>query len=225
MKKNLLGILAVLMVFALALTGCGQNGEQNAGATSPGDNSNAEVSDRDENPTVEEPEDDDKSDTNHNPEMRDGYYVYEVLGEEFLCETNVWDYIDKSAMTFDFGAMKSSLGLGSRDGNYVAGNLELNSPYLLAGSISEVNYNILAFTDDSHTKRRHEALYVIKYSPSSAAYREYSSKSDSNYGFTFDLIVLTVYGCEQLKEDLSMPPLNGHLAEYYDSQTMTYVLP
>ena len=33
-KKKLLGILAVLMVFALALTGCGQqSGEQNAGAT------------------------------------------------------------------------------------------------------------------------------------------------------------------------------------------------
>ena len=33
-KKKLLGILAALMVFALALTGCGQqSGEQNAGAT------------------------------------------------------------------------------------------------------------------------------------------------------------------------------------------------
>ncbi|WP_455391252.1 hypothetical protein [Frisingicoccus sp.] len=32
-KKSLLGILAVLMVIALALTGCGQQGEQNAGAT------------------------------------------------------------------------------------------------------------------------------------------------------------------------------------------------
>ena len=32
-KKKLLGILAVLMVFALALTGCGQQGEQNTGAT------------------------------------------------------------------------------------------------------------------------------------------------------------------------------------------------
>ena len=39
-KKSLLGILAVLMVFALALTGCGQQGEQNAGATgSEGQNS------------------------------------------------------------------------------------------------------------------------------------------------------------------------------------------
>ena len=36
MKKSLLGILAVLMVFALALTGCGQQGEQNAGATGSG---------------------------------------------------------------------------------------------------------------------------------------------------------------------------------------------
>ena len=44
MKKNLLGILAVLMVIALALTGCGQKGEQNAGATGSGDGNGASVS-------------------------------------------------------------------------------------------------------------------------------------------------------------------------------------
>ena len=42
-KKSLLGILAVLMVFALALTGCGQKGEQNTGATgSEGQNETVE---------------------------------------------------------------------------------------------------------------------------------------------------------------------------------------
>ena len=54
-KKYFLGIVAILMVIALTLTGCGQNGEQNVEATGPGDNSDAEVSDRDESPTVEEP--------------------------------------------------------------------------------------------------------------------------------------------------------------------------
>ena len=40
-KKRILGIVtAMLMVIALALTGCGQQGEQNAGATgSEGQNS------------------------------------------------------------------------------------------------------------------------------------------------------------------------------------------
>lgn len=37
-KKRILGIVtAMLMVIALALTGCGQQGEQNAGATGSGD--------------------------------------------------------------------------------------------------------------------------------------------------------------------------------------------
>ncbi|MBB5263420.1 uncharacterized lipoprotein YehR (DUF1307 family) [Catenibacillus scindens] len=45
-KKSLLGILAVLMVFALALTGCGQQGEQNTGATgSEGQNETVENGD------------------------------------------------------------------------------------------------------------------------------------------------------------------------------------
>lgn len=96
MKKSLLGILAVLMVFALALTGCGQQGEQNAGATdSEGRN---EAISNENNPAGEvtaEPEEPDVGEVdNRKPEMRDGYYVYEVDGVELLCETNIWDYID-----------------------------------------------------------------------------------------------------------------------------------
>ena len=51
MKKSLLGILAVLMVFALALTGCGQQGEQNAGAT--GSESRNEAISNENNPAGE----------------------------------------------------------------------------------------------------------------------------------------------------------------------------
>ena len=51
MKKNLLGILAVLMVIALALTGCGQQGEQNAGAT--GSESRNEAISNENNPAGE----------------------------------------------------------------------------------------------------------------------------------------------------------------------------
>ena len=98
MKKNLLGNLAVLMVIALALTGCGQQGEQNAGATSSesqngttavddGKNKGEVTAEPEETPDVGEVD-------NRKPEMRDGYYVYEVDGVELLCETNIWDYID-----------------------------------------------------------------------------------------------------------------------------------
>ena len=115
MKKNLLGILAVLMVFALALTGCGQNGEQNAGATGSGDGNGTSVSEPkkesvvDEEPTVdigEKPDGSDamalmawyyKRDKSYIETVEkdtDGYYHYAVGDKELLCKTNVWDFIE-----------------------------------------------------------------------------------------------------------------------------------
>ena len=230
MKKSLLGILAVLMVFALALTGCGQQGEQNAGATgSEGQNStitdNGNANNGEATAEPEEPDTTMNGIGNRHPEMRDGYYVYEVLGEEFLLKTNVWDFIDEDAKTFDFGGMKNSLGLGVLDGNYIAGNRALSTPYLVAGDVSEVCFLVNVCTDESITKVDHKVEYTIKYSADSSASREYALKSDSRYGFTFDLIVLTTYGCEHLKDDLSDLPLGDHLTEYYNEQRFVYELP
>lgn len=97
-KKRILGIVtAMLMVIALALTGCGQQGEQNAGATGS-ESQNGTTVDNGSNGEVEtEPDGIGASEdeaNNRKPEMRDGYYVYEVDGVELLCETNIWDYID-----------------------------------------------------------------------------------------------------------------------------------
>ena len=226
-KKGLLGILAVLMVIALALTGCGQQGEQNAGATGS-ESQNSTITDNDNANNGEataEPEDDVGKVNNRHPEMRDGYYVYEVLGEEFLLKTNVWDFIDEDAKTFDFGGMENSLGLGTRDGNYFLGNRALSSPYLTAGDVSEACFLIYVCTDETCTKVDQQVEYTIKYSADSSASREYASKSDSHYGFTFDLIVLTTYGCEHLKDDLSDLPLGDHLTEYYNEQKFVYELP
>ena len=230
MKKNLLGILAVLMVFALALTGCGQQGEQNAGATgSEGQNStitdNGNANNGEATAEPEEPDTTMNGMDNRHPEMRDGYYVYEVLGEEFLLKTNVWDFIDEDAKTFDFGGMENSLGLGVRDGNYFLGNRALSSPHLIAGDVSEACFLIYVCTDETCTKVDQQVKYTIKYSSDSSASREYASKSDSHYGFTFDLIVLTTYGCEHLKDDLSDLPLGDHLTEYYNEQRFVYELP
>ena len=227
-KKRLLGILAILMVIALALTGCGQKGEQNTGATgSEGQNStitdNGNANNGEATAEPEEPNVSIGADNRH-PEMRDGYYVYEVLGEEFLLKTNVWDFIDEDAKTFDFGGMKNSLGLGARDGNYFLGNRALSSPHLIAGDVSEACFLIYVCTDETCTKVDQQVEYTIKYSADSSASREYASKSDSRYGFTFDLIVLTTYGCEHLKDDLSDLPLGDHLTEYYTEQRI-YELP
>lgn len=229
MKKNLLGILAVLMVFALALTGCGQQDEQNAGATGSEsqngtitDNGNANNGEATAGP--EEPDTTMNDIDNRHPEMRDGMYVYEVLGEEFLCETNVWDYIDEDTGTFDFRAMRQDLGLF---GDYNISNRTLRGPGLKAGSPSEVYYDIVTFENEERIKAilSEEKLYRIKYSPSSYVGCEYVNKSDSRYGFTFDLIILTTYGAEQLKKGFDTLPLGDHLLDYYNEQNMTYELP
>ncbi len=116
MKKNLLGILAVLMVIALALTGCGQQGEQNAGATgSESQNGTTAVDDvKNEGEVTTEPEVSigekpdgsdamalmawyykrDKSYIETVEKDTDGYYHYAVGDKELLCKTNVWDFIE-----------------------------------------------------------------------------------------------------------------------------------
>ena len=214
------------MVFALALTGCEQQGEQNAGATDS--ESQNEAISNENNPAGEvttEPGDTDVGEgDNRKPEMRDGYYVYEVLGEEFLCETNVWDYIDEDTGTFDFRAMKRDLGLY---GDYNISNRTLRGPGLKAGNPSEVYYDIVTFENEERIKAilSEEKLYRIKYSPSSYVGCEYVNKSDSRYGFTFDLIILTTYGAEQLKKGFDTLPLGDHLLDYYNEQNMTYELP
>lgn len=120
-KKKLLGILAVLMVFALALTGCGQqSGEQNAGATGSesqngttavddGKNEGEVTAEPEETPTIdigEKPDGSDVIELMHWYQDRDaayiktvekdsdGYYHYKVGDKELLCKTNVWDFID-----------------------------------------------------------------------------------------------------------------------------------
>ena len=116
-KKRILGIVtAMLMVIALALTGCGQQGEQNAGATgSEGqnstitDNGNANNGEATTEPEVnigEKPDGSDamalmawyyKRDKSYIETVEkdtDGYYHYAVGDKELPCKTNVWDFIE-----------------------------------------------------------------------------------------------------------------------------------
>ena len=140
-KKKLLGILAVLMVFALALTGCGQQGEQNAGATgseSQGDNGSTGevVTTEPEEPTVdigEKPDGSDPLELMHWYYRRDkayiesvkkdssGYYNYKVGDKTLACKTNVWDFIDAKEglrgtyYVWRFEDMAESIGLTTAD--------------------------------------------------------------------------------------------------------------
>ena len=142
-KKRILGIVtAMLMVIALALTGCGQKGEQNAGATGSGDGNGTSVSESkkdsavDEEPTVdigEKPDGSDVIELMHWYQDRDaayiktvekdsdGYYHYKVGDKELLCKTNVWDFIDAKEglrgtyYVWRFEDMAESIGLYPSD--------------------------------------------------------------------------------------------------------------
>ena len=93
MKKNLLGILAVLMVIALALTGCGQsvktvnsesqstNNDESVSSDAPNNGENADSEapavepEKTPEPAMEAGDTHGENDeANRNPEMRDGYY-------------------------------------------------------------------------------------------------------------------------------------------------------
>ena len=118
-KKRNLGIIltALIMVIALALTGCGQKGEQNAGATGSGDG-NGSVSEPNYGPERGGESTEPEGDIGEKPDGSDvvklmhwyhdrdeayiktvrkdgsGYYHYKVGDKELLCKTNVWDFIE-----------------------------------------------------------------------------------------------------------------------------------
>ncbi len=102
MKKSLLGILAVLMVFALALTGCGQqSGEQNAGATGYESQNGTTAVDggKNEGEVTAEPEGPDVGQVDNRKPVQDtdGNYIYTITVDNVQTEVktciNVWDYI------------------------------------------------------------------------------------------------------------------------------------
>lgn len=149
-KKSLLGILAVLMVIALALTGCGQQGEQNAGATGSGDGNgsvsepNYETEKADEN--AEDIGGDDSSGETDNKmpaQDADGNYVYLITIDGIQTEiktcVNVWDYItsdapydhvDLNKMLSDLGWSVIEGGTGTGTFTYDNGNCIKITPWL-----------------------------------------------------------------------------------------------
>ena len=100
-KKKLLGILAVLMVFALAFTGCGQQGEQNVGATGSESQNGTTAVDggKNEGEVTVEPEGPDVGQMDNRKPVQDtdGNYIYTITVDNVQTEVktciNVWDYI------------------------------------------------------------------------------------------------------------------------------------
>lgn len=156
-KKSLLGILAVLMVFALALTGCGQQGEQNAGATgSESQNGTTAVDDgKNEGEVTAEPEGPDVGQVDNRKPVQDtdGNYIYTITVDGVQTEVktciNVWNYItdDTPYNRVDLPGMAESLGWRST-GTGVTGRLGLRFDredgiiVVLAGTYDSNDYNL-----------------------------------------------------------------------------------
>ena len=137
-KKGLLGILAVLMVFALALTGCGQqSGEQNAGATGSEsqneaigneDNSAGEVTtELEEKPGISQT-------CNQNPTKDvNCNYIYLITVDDVQTEiktcVNVGDYITDGTPydQVDLNQMLTDLGWNTFDGGTGVGTYTYNN--------------------------------------------------------------------------------------------------
>ena len=137
-KKSLLGILAVLMVFALALTGCGQqSGEQNAGAT--GSESQNEAIGNEDNSagevTTELEETPGISQTGNQNPTKDvnGNYIYLITVDDVQTEiktcVNVWDYITDGTPydQVDLNQMLTDLGWNTFDGGTGVGTYTYNN--------------------------------------------------------------------------------------------------
>ena len=203
MKKSLLGILAVLMVIALALTGCGQQGEQNAGATgSEGQNSTiTDNGNANNGEATAEPEEPADEADNRRPEMRDGMYVYEVDGTEVLCKTNIWDYIDGDVWhrTEMFEALgyerDDSIGVARSPGffRYVEDS-EFGKSQFTAFVTSPTNTN----SEDFIEYRYLNELHVGSYGHSIEVYVRcqqdtFATEKEDGPRTPIDIIVLTAY--------------------------------
>ena len=143
-KKKLLGILAVLMVFALAFTGCGQQGEQNAGATGSESQNGTTAVDggKNEGEVTAEPEGPDVGQVDNRKPVQDtdGNYIYTITVDNVQTEVktciNVWDYItdDTPYDHVDFKQMLSDLGWEAMPAGYGAAKFTRNDgSYTLIG--------------------------------------------------------------------------------------------
>lgn len=144
-KKKLLGILAVLMVFALALTGCGQqSGEQNAGATGSESQNGTTAVDggKNEGEVTAEPEGPDVGQVDNRKPVQDtdGNYIYTITVDNVQTEVktciNVWDYItdDTPYDHVDFKQMLADLGWEAMPAGYGAAKFTRNDgSYALIG--------------------------------------------------------------------------------------------
>ena len=204
-KKKLLGILAVLTVFALALTGCGQqSGEQNAGVTSSESQNGTTAVDggKNEGEVTAEPEGPDVGQVDNRKPVQDtdGNYIYTITVDNVQTEVktciNVWDYItdDTPYDHVDFKQMLADLGWEAMPAGYGAAKFTRNdgSYTLIGGTRTGDKYDLSS--GESRLYEQGVACYesnneIVKFSGITVSARSVSSdpyligKSDTYVSF------------------------------------------
>lgn len=204
-KKKLLGILAVLMVFALALTGCGQqSGEQNAGATGSESQNGTTAVDggKNEGEVTAEPEGPDVGQVDNRKPVQDtdGNYIYTITVDNVQTEVktciNVWDYItdDTPYDHVDYKQMLADLGWEAMPAGYGAAKFTRNdgSYTLIGGTRTGDKYDLSS--GESRLYEQGVACYesnneIVKFSGITVSARSISSdpyligKSDTYVSF------------------------------------------
>ena len=203
-KKGLLGILAVLMVFALALTGCGQQGEQNVGATGSESQNGTTAVDggKNEGEVTAEPEGPDVGQVDNRKPVQDtdGNYIYTITVDGVQTEiktcVNVWDYITSDApydhvdykqMLADLGWEAMPAGYGAakftrNDGSYtLIGGTRTGDKYDLSSGESRLYEQGVACYESNNESVKFSSLTVSARSVSSDPYL--IGKSDTYVSF------------------------------------------
>ena len=144
MKKCFLTITALFMAIALAFTGCGQQGEQNAGATGSESQNGTTAVDggKNEGEVTAEPEGPDVGQVDNRKPVQDtdGNYIYTITVDGVQTEiktcVNVWDYITSDAPYdhVDYKQMLADLGWEAMPAGYGAAKFTRNDgSYTLIG--------------------------------------------------------------------------------------------
>ena len=221
-KKKLLGILAVLMVFALAFTGCGQQGEQNVGATGSESQNGTTAVDggKNEGEVTVEPEGPDVGQMDNRKPVQDtdGNYIYTITVDNVQTEVktciNVWDYItddtpydhvDFKQMLADLGWEAMPAGYGAakftrNDGSYTRiGGTRTGDKYDLSSGESRLYEQGVACYESNNESVKFSSLTVSARSVSSDPYL--IGKSDTYV--SFEQIVAYAYLLDYYRNNIN----------------------
>ncbi len=209
MKKKILVILSIVMVFALTLTGCGQKGSQDASAG----NSEKEtvVTDKNGSEELDENEEDEEADE---PEIggdsvgfHGAGYTYRIYGEDFYIETDLASLMDGSncfplGKLHDYYRNKSSSDL-IRHGDYS----------LFGISVIEdgvIEFKIFAWNSDNTRDSSRDFTYTLESSPDSAR-DYYIPRKANNFYISYEQVILATYELERLSETIDTNFLNDKI--------------